>query len=294
MKLIDFIITIFTIVDSFCQRFFPPRKLRKRGFLPKLADSEVITMEIVGEFKGFHEDKSIYHYFKEHWKDLFPKMPDRSNFARQAANLWKVKQAFFEYLQTHKERWLQILDSMPIEVCKFARAKYTKLFKESASYGKWFGRTFFGYRLHFKITRIGMIRSFVVTPGNIHDIRCVDELLGEDSRGWVLGDKAYRSEKLRKRLWEERNIYFHTSLRRNDTKTSPLPKTTIRRLTGIRRLIETVAGQLEQQFSIKTTVARDFWHLLNRFIRKILSHTCGVFLNLRLNRDPLKLKSLAL
>ena len=85
---------------------------------------------------------------------------------------------------------------------------------------------------------------------------------------------------------------MHTSVRRNETKDSPLPIQTIRRLTGIRRLVETVAGQLEQQFFIKTTLARDLWHLSNRIIRKILAHTCGVFLNLQLNRDPLKLKGL--
>ncbi len=290
MKLIDFIITVFTMVDNFCKRYFPVCKLRKRGFKPKLADSEVITMEIIGEFKGFHEDKGIYRYFKQHWLDLFPKMPYRSNFVRQAASLWKVKERFFEYLQTQKEQWLQIVDSMPIEVCKFVRAKYTKLFKGLASYGKWFGQTFFGYKLHLKISRIGIIRSFIVA--NIHDITCVEELVGEDNPRLVLGDKGYRSESLRKRLWQQRGIYVHTSLRRNDAKTSPLPKLTIRKLTGIRRLVETVAGQLEQQFSIKRTFARNPWHLFNRIIRKIVSHTFGVFLNLKLNRDPLKLKSL--
>jgi len=30
------------------------RPLRQRGFVPKLADSEVITMEVVGEFFGIH------------------------------------------------------------------------------------------------------------------------------------------------------------------------------------------------------------------------------------------------
>lgn len=293
MKILNLIIIIFTIIDDFCQKYFPMRQLRRRGFLPKLADSEVITMEVVGEFIGFHEDKSIYNYFREHWAYLFPKMPDRSNFVRQAANLWKVKETLFEYLQTYTGKWLQILDSMPIEVCKFVRAKYTKLFKGSASYGKWFGQTFFGYRLHLKITRIGMISSFALTPANIHDTKCVDDLIGNDTHGWILADKGYRGEPLRQRLWQDKRIYFHTSLRRNDTKTSLLPKTTIHRLTGIRRLIETVAGQLEQQFAIKTTLARDLWHFSNRIIRKIVSHTCGVWINLKLNRDPLKLKSLA-
>jgi len=292
MQLIDFIIKIFVIVDDFCQKHFPGRRLRSRGPMPQLADSEVITMEIVGEFKGLKEDKSIYHYFKEHWRDLFPRLPDRSNFVRQSANLWKVKEALWKHLQSDQCRWLQILDSMPLEVCKFARAKYSKLFKGSARYGKWFGRTFFGYRLHMKITQIGMIRAFSLTPANVHDIKCVDELLGDDSQGWVLGDKGYRSKPLHQKLWQQRRIYMHTSIRRNEAKDSPLPKVTIRRLTGIRRLIETVGGQLEQQFFIKTTLARDLWHLSNRIVRKILSHTVGVFLNLQLNRDPLKLKAL--
>jgi IS5 family transposase len=203
-----------------------------------------------------------------------------------------VKERLLEHLQTHVGKWLQIIDSMPIEVCKFVRAKYTKLFKGSASYGKWFGQTFFGYRLHLKITHIGMISSFVLVPANVHDTKCVDDLIGDNTQGWILADKGYRGEPLRQRLWQNKRIYLHTSLRRNDTKTSPLPKTTIHRLTGIRRLIETVAGQLEQQFAIKTTLARDLWHFSNRIIRKIVSHTCGVWINLKLNRDPLKLKSL--
>jgi hypothetical protein len=81
-------------------------------------------------------------------------------------------------------------------------------------------------------------------------------------------------------------------VRRRDKKDSPLPKQTIRTLTGKRRLIETVAGQLEQRFNIKTTFARDLWHLLNRIIRKILSHTVGVVLNMKMNIQPLKIRLL--
>lgn len=63
-------------------------------------------------------------------------------------------------------------------------------------------------------------------------------------------------------------------------------------LTGKRRLIETVAGQLAERFGIKTTFARDLWHLMNRIIRKILSHTIGVLINMKLNIEPLKLRLL--
>lgn len=292
MNITDFITTTFVIVDDFCIKFAQPRQLRTRGFLPKLSDSEVITMEIVGEYLGFYKDKDIYKYFKRHWSNLFPKLPERSNFVRQCANLWSVKHMFFKYLIQEQDKTLQILDSMPIEVCKFVRARRAKLFKDSANYGKWFGQTFFGYRLHLKINDNGVILKFILAQANQHDIGFVEPLLDMDRDCWALGDKAYRSYKLHEKLWEEQNIYFHTSLRRIDKKTSILPKETIRRLTGIRRLIETVNGQLEERFSMKKTFARDLWHLMNRVIRKIVSHCLCVLLNLKLNRDPLKLESL--
>ena len=292
MELIDYIVNVFVMVDDFCKIYYPARKIRSRGPLPKLADSEVITMELVGEYLGFHTDEGIYQYFARHWHELFPNLPDRSNFVRQCANLWDVKQRFFEYLSQFQDHYLQILDSMPIEACKFVRAKTTTQFKETAAYGKWFGQTFFGYRLHLKITDIGMIRNFILAPANEHDIRYAEPLIAEDQNGWALADKGYRSKDLQQRLWEQRKLYFHTSVRRIDKKYSPLPRQTIRTLTGKRRLIETVAGQLEQRFGIKTTFARDLWHLVNRIIRKILSHTIGVFMNMKMNIEPLKLRLL--
>lgn len=292
MNLTDYIVKVFVMADDFCKIYFPARKLRTRGPLPKLADSEVITMEVVGEYLGFNGDEAIYNYFAQHWHTWFPNLPDRSNFVRQCANLWDVKQRFFEHISRFQDHYLQILDSMPIEVCKFVRSKTTKQFKQTAAYGKWFGRTFFGYRLHLKITDIGMIRNFILAPANEHDIRYAEPLLGDDGGGWTLADKGYRSKPLHKKLWEKRKMYFHTSVRRIDKKDSPLPRQTIRTLTGKRRLIETVAGQLSERFGIKTTFARDLWHLMNRIIRKILSHTIGVFMNMQLNIEPLKLRLL--
>lgn len=292
MELIDYIVQVFVMTDDFCKIYYPARTLRSRGPLPHLADSEVLTMELVGEYLGLHTDEAIYHYFLRHWHSLFPHLPDRSNFVRQGANLWDVKQRFFEYLSCFQDHYLQMLDSMPIEVCKFVRARTTTQFRDTAAYGHWFGQTFFGYRLHLKITDIGLIRNFILAPANQRDIRYADFLLAQDQGGWVVADKGYHSKPLQQTVWKQRAMYFHTSVRRIDKKDSPLPKQTIRTLTGKRRLIETVAGQLEQRFAIKTTFARDLWHLMNRIIRKILSHTIAVLLNLKMNIEPLKLRLL--
>lgn len=85
----DFMIHIYLIVDNFLKTV---GRIRKGGFQPKLTDSEVITMEIVGEYLGLGKDKRIYDYFKSQWLEWFPKLGDRTTFTRQCANLWQVKE----------------------------------------------------------------------------------------------------------------------------------------------------------------------------------------------------------
>jgi len=49
MPVEDFIIYVYCCVEDIC-RTIVGQPLRSRGFMPKLSDAEVITMEIVGEF----------------------------------------------------------------------------------------------------------------------------------------------------------------------------------------------------------------------------------------------------
>ena len=66
-------------------------KIRTRGEPPSLSDSEVITLEIVGEYLGYGSDKAIWSYFKNHWKHYFPDMSCRTSFSRQCANCYELK-----------------------------------------------------------------------------------------------------------------------------------------------------------------------------------------------------------
>ncbi len=64
MQIEDLIITAFIKVDNFLKDF---TNLRSKGPKPKLSDSEVITMEIIGEFLGLGSDKRIFDHFYQHW-----------------------------------------------------------------------------------------------------------------------------------------------------------------------------------------------------------------------------------
>ena len=66
MPLEDFIITVFCWVEEHLSAVIGDHRLRQRGFDPKLADTEVITMEVVGEFWGLETDMAIWKYFGRH------------------------------------------------------------------------------------------------------------------------------------------------------------------------------------------------------------------------------------
>ncbi len=95
MPIEDFIINVYLMVEENYQKIVKG-SLRKGGSSPKLTDSELICMEIVGEFLSLDEDKKIWEYFKNHWLERFPKLGSYPNFTKQCTNLWHVKQLIHE------------------------------------------------------------------------------------------------------------------------------------------------------------------------------------------------------
>ncbi len=65
MSIEDFIITVFCLVDAELKKITDKHGFRTRGFKPKPSDSEVITMDVVGEFLGKDTDTGIWRYFSE-------------------------------------------------------------------------------------------------------------------------------------------------------------------------------------------------------------------------------------
>ena len=72
MDLETLIIVVFCLVDDFVRDLCRGRRLRQRGPAPVLADSEVLTVEIVGEFLGLDTDQGLCAYFRRHFGHLFP------------------------------------------------------------------------------------------------------------------------------------------------------------------------------------------------------------------------------
>src|SRR3954449_3883883 len=90
MDLETLIIVVFCLVDDFVRDLCRGRRLRQRGPAPVLADSEVLTVEFVGEFLGLDTDRGPHAHFRRHFGRLFPglRTVHRTTFARQAASPW--------------------------------------------------------------------------------------------------------------------------------------------------------------------------------------------------------------
>jgi len=294
MPIEDFIITVFCLIDDACKKIGGGHRLRTRGFEPKLSDSEVITMDVVGEFLGRDTDTGIWRYVKEHWFSLFPELGSRGNYAKQSANLWIIKQriqASFAAQSGALSDTLHMADGLPMPICHFKRAGFSSIFKGIASYGYCASKseTYYGFKGNLAIGSDGMITGITVTPANIDERESLWDIIG-NIRGLLIADKGLIGEDYQAQIREHTQVNLQTPLRSN--MNDPRRRHFSRWLTSTRRLVETVIGQLSQQFHIEKVRARDLWHLTNRIGRKVLAHTVGMMVNKILGNPPLQFECL--
>ena len=291
MDLSTFIVAVFCLVDDQLKG----RRIRQRGPTPMLSDSEVLTIEVVGEFLGLDTDKALYRYFRRHYAQWFPALGKvhRTTFARQAANLWKLKEELWQELLalTPHDPALAICDSMPSfgTACLFARAYRCRRFRGEAAFGKdtLLKQTFYGFRVHVRVCWPGVITRFSVAPANAHELSVLPEL-AEFTSGLVVGDRNYHSPKTRQEL---AGMGVELLAPYSSKKRDPNPKTSAF-LSRLRYRIDTVFSQLTERYCVKRVRACDTWHLASRLLRKVLSHTVAFLLNHQLGNQPLQLSKL--
>jgi hypothetical protein len=258
-----------------------------------LCDSEVLTIELVGEFLGLDEDSELFAYFRRHYAHFFPNLGQvhRTTFTRQAANLWKVKELLWRELLicVPHDPTFAICDSMPLPVCLFARAHRCSRFKGEAAFGKdtLLKQTFYGFRVHVRVCWPGVISRISVAPANAHELSVVPELV-ESTSGLLIGDRNYHSPKTKEEL---SRVGVELLAPYSSKKRDPAPKKSAL-LSRLRYRIDTIFSQLTERYCVKKVWARDLWHLASRLVRKVLSHTVAFLLNHQMGNPPLQLSKL--
>jgi len=292
----EFCLYVYVIIDEICQQLAPC--LKRPGTKPMCSDSELIAMALIGECKGWDIETDMLSNWKSH-RDLFPHIPSQSRFNRRRRNLmfiinW-IRRLLLSWLDIAQENQC-IIDSLPIPVMQFHLVP--------SSTGDWrayearFGKvsskkeTIFGYKLHLLVTMGGLILDFVLVPANETDLKAGLDLLFEHTDLNVIGDKAYISAEIAQELWDNNRVRLQTLPRKNQK--AQLPKPIRRLVNAVRQMIETVNGQLSDQFNIERNHAHTFWGLCARLYTKLTAHTLCIFINRLLGKsDFLQIKKLA-
>src|SRR5215213_3614073 len=217
----DYCLWMYVVVDELWSGVAP--MCRRPGPAPACSDSELVTMVLVGESRGWDEETELVENWQAH-RDLFPRVPERSRFNRRrralAPAINELRRATLRLLDLAADRQCAI-DSLPVPALRF------HLVPGSRAVGHWtehqaaFGKvttkkqTIFGYKLQLLVTLNGVILDFLLAPANVNDLEAGAELLAKHRDLLVIGDKGYLSAPVADDLLATADITLLTVPRKN-------------------------------------------------------------------------------
>lgn len=263
----------------------------KIGRNPKFSDVNLITLSLSAEFLSMDSENRLFDLIRK--SPFFQSMGliDRTSYHRRRKLLYptfnKVLESVSSKIAPDEDAF--IVDSIPVEICRFARAKRAKICKEHFETSPEFGycaaqrTTFFGYKLHALCGINGVFRNIDLSKGNIADIHYLQDIRQYLSHCKILGDKAYLSAEIQQDLFETQHIQLYTPNRSNQPDYKKYPVI----FRKLRKRIETLFSQLCDQFMLKRNYAKSFIGVATRVISKIVSLTVAQYFNKFVTNRPL-------
>ena len=288
-NLTDLFTNVFVIIDDIYNEIIPMSISNRRNINDsKLSDSEIITISIVGELLTIDSEKALFSLLKREYKNLFPKLGDRTRFNRTKRNLhWvisKIRDYISSFMQSYSNN-IRIVDSMPIPVCEFGRAHFSKCFKGEASYGRCPSKkqTYFGFKFHALTTVDGFLTDYVITPANVDDRNAVWDLCEKYKSISIIGDKGYVNKRLTPELKIQKDINL-LFLKRGNSKDN-YPKDIKQLIFKARRRIETSFSQLTEQLNLNKVKSKSMLGFITRTSIKVLAHNISFLINKLMGND---------
>jgi hypothetical protein len=253
---------------------------RNVGRPKKMSDLEVISLSLTAEYMSIDSENSLFEKID---RNAISNLLERSQFNKRRKALFglnevvrqKLAACFLEFENCY------MIDSMPLEICKFARHLRIRICKEDfvtspakgycASQGSWY----YGYKLHGVCSLSGVFHYLDITKANVHDIHMLKDVKYQISDCMLLGDKGYLSSSQQLDLFETANIKLETPMRRNQKGYVKQPYI----FRKSRKRIETLFSQLCDQFMIRRNYAKSFKGFKTRVLAKITAMTIVQYIN---------------
>ena len=289
----------YVIVDELWRQL-PPEYKPTSGPTPECSDSELITMALVGECRGWTQETALVQQWRER-RHLFPVVPERRRCNRRRRHLMHasnaIRQRVLHLLDLAQDRQCAS-DSLPVPVLQCHLVPSSPSTATWQSEGATFGKvptkkqTVFGDKRHLLVTLNDVIRDFVLAPANASDVVVGAALLGEQEDLAAIGDQGSSSAPLAAAWRAERDVLLLTVPRRHQQP--HLPDEARRLRNRWRQLVETVNDQVTEQFALGRQHAHPCWGRCARLSTKLAAHTLCLYLNRLLGAaDCLQIKALA-
>ncbi|CAC9634910.1 hypothetical protein, partial [uncultured Gammaproteobacteria bacterium] len=118
-------------------------------------------------------------------------------------------------------------------------------------------KTTYGYKMHANTDEDGFVKKMTYTPGNVHDSKEFDKLLGINKHknknkiktcGEVYADSAYANKKNDEKLGKQNNKALHRAYR--NTPLTDRQKQENKQRSSIRYIVERTFGLLKQHHGL--------------------------------------------
>ena len=264
--------------------------LPKVGRKPRFSDAEVLALSLLMEILMIDSENYLFSLLNK-FKQQIPNLISRPSFNRRRRKLAPLMEEMRQILVKEVIPFENafVVDSMPLPICRFTRAKRVRICQESYEtapafgYSTALGNTFFGYKLHAIASVNGVITHFDLSKGNVFDIHYIRQIRNQYHNCLILGDRGYLNESLQMDLFEHRGIQLETPKRVNQ-KNYRTQQPMYRRF---RKRIETIFSQLVDQFNLQRNYAKTFIGFSTRILAKITGFTILQYLNKYENKQNL-------
>lgn len=174
---------VYVMVDDWYKAKIAVHKGR-RGRPGQLSDSEVLTLEIVGQWRvgvPWQSQRGMVRYAQEHLRTLFPAMIGRSSFNYRSRRLYGVMARLQGWLAAQgrqKEDIYECADCLPIPAYSSGQAtKEKQHWLQTATKGRGGYGWYFGHRLLATVTASGIVTGWVLGSAHIQDRWLLEALL---------------------------------------------------------------------------------------------------------------------
>lgn len=318
-----FLTTLYAHVDDFCHTLPPDTR---PGPAPALSRSEAVTLALLARWRRFESERAFYRWARQRLRTAFPTLPDRTQFNRQVRRLQGVIEAFalqiaarlaashgpFEALDrtgiptrnakrrgrgwlagqsdigySNRLGWFQGLGLL---LCVHPQGAITGWgFGPASAKDQSLAETFFALRQRVGEGR----RPCAANPALPGEPSLCLASVGVPAERVYLADKGFQGPRTHRR-WHRCYGAQVVAPPQDARARHPWPRGLRRALAGMRQIVETVVGKLEQVFGLLDERPHTIAGFAARLAARVALHNVCIRLNRQAGRPDLAFADLVL